>query len=76
MGNCLDCFRAPEAPRDPLLDAEARQRAADAAAARATAHANSPGGKAQAKAKARDAAASRGGLSNEAHQQRVNDIIS
>ena len=76
MGNCLDCFADRDAARDPIMDAQARERAADAAAQRAAAHAKGPVGRAQSKAIARDAAANKGGLSNEAHRQRVNDIIS
>ena len=35
MGNCLDCFRETGEARDPIMDAQARRRAADAAQARA-----------------------------------------
>ena len=76
MGNCLDCFKERGGASDPILDAEARARAAEAAQARNDAYANSAAGKRDAKARARDAAAARGELSSNAHQQRINDIIS
>ena len=47
MGNCLDCFKTrPES--DPIMDREARMRAAEAAAARAQTAANDPVAKRQA----------------------------
>jgi hypothetical protein len=47
MGNCLDCFKTrPES--DPIMDREARMRAAEAAAARAQSAANDPLAKRQA----------------------------
>ena len=77
MGNCLPCcFPDADSARDPILDAQARQRAADAAASRQDAYANSAAGKRDAKARAKDQAAAKGGLSSSAHQQRINDIIS
>ena len=76
MGQCLCCLGDREGDRDPILDAEARARAAEAAQNRQESYANSAAGKREAKARARDAAASRGGgLSADAHQQRINDII-
>ena len=74
MGQCLECFGPREEARDPILDAQARARAAEAAQARHAAHAKSPGGKADAKARARDQAAAQS-LSSNAHAQRINDII-
>ena len=63
--------------RDPIMDAEARARAADAAAARQDAYSNSAAGKRYAKYRAKEqAAAKSGGVSASAHQQRINDIIS
>ena len=41
MGNCLDCLRGPP-ESDPIMDREARMRAAEAAAARAQNAANDP----------------------------------
>ena len=76
MGNCLDCFRETGEARDPIMDAEARQRAADAAAARQNAYAGSAAGKRDAKERAKLAAGNKGGISNEAQAQRINDIIS
>ena len=47
MGNCLECFKQrPES--DPIMDREARMRAAEAAAARAQSAANDPLAKRQA----------------------------
>lgn len=54
LQSCFPCLGEPEAPRDPLLDAQARQRAADAAAARMDRHEQSAAGKAAKKAAARD----------------------
>ena len=77
MGDCLSCFDREEgAARDPILDAQARARAAEAAQARHETYANSAVGKREAKARAKEASASKGSLSSEAHQQRINDIIS
>ena len=77
MGDCLSaCLKDRDGASDPMLDQEARARAAEAAQARQTAHDNSPAAKQAAKARQREAAASRGGLSAGAHQQRINDIIS
>ena len=76
MGNCLDCFQGREDARDPIMDAEARARAAEAAQARQEAYASSAAGKRDAKYRAKEQAAARGAVSSEAHQQRINDIIS
>ena len=76
MGTCLSCCFERDEGRDPILDQAARARAAEAAQARADAYSNSAAGKRDAKARAKDAAASKGGLSANAHQQRINDIIS
>ena len=76
MGNCLDCFRDAGEVRDPIMDAQARQRAADAAQARQESYANSAAGKREAKQRAKDQAAAKGGISAGDHQQRINDIIS
>ena len=76
MGNCLDCFRETGEARDPIMDAQARQRAADAAQARQDNWSSSAAGKRGAKERAKLAAAEKGGISASAHQQRINDIIS
>ena len=76
MGNCLDCFRETGEARDPIMDAQARQRAADAAQARQDNWSSSAAGKRDAKERAKLAAAEKGGISASAHQQRINDIIS
>ena len=77
MGQCLCCFPSRDGDRDPMLDAEARARAAEAAQSRHETYSNSAVGKREAKARAKEqASAARGGLSNDAHNQRINDIIS
>ena len=74
MGNCLDCFKDRSDASDPLMDAEARARAAEAAQARQEKHATSPAAKRD--AAARKKAAASGGVSADDHRQRINDIIS
>ena len=60
MGDCLSaCLKDRDGASDPMLDQEARARAAEAAQARQTAHDNSPAAKQAAKARQREAAASR-----------------
>jgi hypothetical protein len=71
MGACLACLERPETGGDPLLDAEARQRAAAAAEARQAAYNNSAHGKAAAKSAARAKAP----VSSTAHEQRIHDIM-
>ena len=71
MGNCLDCFSGSPAS-DPILDREARARAAEAAQARMQKHQSDPLAMRQAAAAAREKAAP---VSQAAHNQRINDII-
>lgn len=73
MGGCESCLGGGrEEARDPIMDAQARARAAEAAEQRQAKYAQSAHGKAAAKSAARDKVAT----SNEAHQQRIADIIS
>lgn len=77
MGALCCCLpRTDDDPRDPLLDREARARAAEAAQARLDQYNETPAAKRAQKAAAREKAAASSSMSNEAHQQRINDIIS
>ena len=77
MGGCLTCcLQDRDGDRDPILDAQARARAAEAAQMRQDDYSKSSVGKREAKMRAKETAASKGGLSAESHQQRINDIIS
>lgn len=75
LSACCPCFGERDEGRDPILDSQARARAAEAAQARADAYASTPVAKREAKARAKEAQ-SKGGLSASAHQQRINDILS
>jgi len=68
--SCLECFQR-DAASDPILDAEARARAAEAAARRQEAYDKSPHGKAAKKSVAKDKAQ----MDSAAHAQRIHDII-
>eukprot|EP00322_Chrysochromulina_rotalis_P012703 CAMPEP_0115861158 /NCGR_PEP_ID=MMETSP0287-20121206/17509_1 /TAXON_ID=412157 /ORGANISM="Chrysochromulina rotalis, Strain UIO044" /LENGTH=75 /DNA_ID=CAMNT_0003315525 /DNA_START=77 /DNA_END=304 /DNA_ORIENTATION=- len=75
MGCCESCLgegRSAGDDRDPMLDAAARARAAEAAEARQAKFATSAHGKAAAKQAARDKAQ----IGQAAHQERIRDIIS
>ena len=74
MGNCLDCFKDRGDASDPIMNAEARARAAEAAQARQEAYSNSTAGKRD--AASRKKASAPGPVSADAHRQRINDIIS
>ena len=77
MGDCFSaCLGGGDHDDDPLLNAEARRRAAEAAQARQEAFAQSAAGKRQAKAAARDKAANNSNYSNAQHEQRIADIMS
>ena len=72
MGNCLDCLRGDRSPSsNPILDAEARARAAEAAAARQAKFDGSAQGKAAKKQAERD----KRQAGSAEHQQRINDIL-
>lgn len=73
MGQCLDCLKGKE-PTDPLLDREARARAAEAAAARAAAHENDPLARRQKAAAAKEKAAA-APVTQAQHAQRIADIM-
>jgi len=76
MGGCLSsCLGgARDEGRDPILDAQTRQRAAEAAEARQAKFASSAQGKAAAKQASRERTSTH--LGRDAHQQRIADIIS
>ena len=76
MGGCLCCLQDRDGDRDPILDAQARARAAEAAQMRHDDYSKSAVRKREAKMRAKESSPSKGGLSNESHQQRINDIIS
>lgn len=77
MGNCLDCLKDRDNARDPIMDAEARARAAEAAQSRHDAYSSSAAGKRDAAARKKEAAAAKGGgVTAEAQRQRINDILS
>ena len=76
MGALMCCLQDRDEASDPMLDAQARARAAEAAQNRLDTYANSAAGKRDAKMKAREVAANKGGISSSAHAQRINDIIS
>ena len=77
MGDCFSsCLGGERYDDDPLLNAEARRRAAEAAQARQEAYSQSTVGKRQAKAIARDKAANNNNFSQAAHEQRIADIMS
>ena len=61
MGQCLECCLGQREPSDPLLDEQARQRAAEAAARRQEAYDRSAAGKAAKKSAAAAAKPSLGG---------------
>ena len=71
MGCIESCLQGRDGARDPILDAEARARAAEAAQQRQDRFNNSSAGKAAAKAAARDKAHT----SSAAHDQRIHDIL-
>lgn len=76
MGGCLSgCLGgARDEGRDPILDAQTRQRAAEAAEARQAKFASSAQGKAAAKQASRERTSPQ--MGRDAHQQRIADIIS